>query len=244
MAWIWTLLSCSTNRNESGVENGETDLQRRMIFESYAGCEVTQRSSTFLFQQLSRWLLLCLSFFWCESMGTGGDRSYSTIAWEAGDICHLYAILLWEEAEAPLYSPATFPHQQACQSVEGGRTHRAVLPPLAQVCLEGQGLHREAWKVGKHKNWGGHQERNRPRSEWEIRGKTESRRLCLGRHWWCRVDLPDGKKTIACRWPGSVMVLPQQSKALGSLSQASPGMGKGITRVKGRKPMACNRESW
>lgn len=66
----------------------------------------------------------------------------------------------------------------------GGRTHRAVWPSL--VRLEGQGLHRQAWKVGKQKSWGGYQERSWLRRECEIRRKAESSCVCLGRHWWCR----------------------------------------------------------
>lgn len=44
-----------------------------------------------------------------------------------------------------------FPPQEAWQSMEGGRTHRAVFPPLLQVGLEGQGLHRQACEVGGEK---------------------------------------------------------------------------------------------
>lgn len=77
--------------------------------------------------------------------------------------------------------------------LEEGSIHRAVWPPLAQVSLEGQGLHRQAWKAGKQKSWGGYQERNWLRREWEIRGKAESSCVCLGRHWWHRVDLPAAK---------------------------------------------------
>lgn len=60
--------------------------------------------------------------------------------------------------------PNYISHQEACQSVEGGRTHRAVSPSLAHIRSEGQGL-QGGWKVGKQKNW--------LRREREIRGKTE-----------------------------------------------------------------------
>lgn len=112
------------------------------------------------------------SAFWCERTGTWRHGRYTTSAREAWQ---LPAILLWKKGEMPLCSQSLFPPQEAWQNMEGGRTHRAVFPPLPQVGLEGRGLHRQACEVGGDKTWGGHQESNRLMREQDIRGQNREK---------------------------------------------------------------------
>lgn len=165
--------------------------------------------------------VLLFLFLLVWSMGMRRNGTYSII-WPESSVSF---ILLWEKAETSLYSLTTFPHQEDCQCVEGRRNHRAILPPLAQVRLEEHELHWQAWKVGKQKSWDGHQERNRLRREWEIRGKAELSCVCLGRHWWCRqlTSLLANRK-LPVDGLDLFMALPQPSTC--PTQPCLPGMGE------------------